>query len=113
MKKIIGIGILILGLMSGCSTTEQLAMKSLYSVTNNERTDIRGTIKSDRFLLYKKVSLTYNDVVTLDKFTQNDSTVYSLTAQYLGPDWRFMDTKGWRYATNITRCKSIAKCQSE
>ena len=90
MKKIL-FSILVMVLIIGCSTTEQLAMKSLYSITSSQKDDIRGSLNMDSLLVFKKIGMSYNDAVTLDKLKQNDTINYAITVHYLGPDWRYMD----------------------
>ena len=67
-------------------------MKPLYSIENKKFEDIHGTIEENRLLIYKKIGMSYNDVLTLDRVIQGNMTIYKLTVQYLGQDWRYMDT---------------------
>lgn len=90
MKKILS-SFLVLGFLISCSTTEQLAMKSLYSITSNQQEDIKGAMKMDSLLIFKKIGMNYNDVITLDKLTQNKTINYALTVHYIGPDWRYLE----------------------
>lgn len=84
--------ILFLLVLFGCSTTEQLVMKPLYSVTSGEQKDISGTYAFDRLLLYKKVIMSGGEeAVTLERWIAPGGEVgYLLTIRYLGHDWIFM-----------------------
>jgi hypothetical protein len=90
MKKIL-LSCLILGfIFIGCSTTEQLAMSSLYSITDSSKEDIRGTINVSRLLISKGITMLSNEAVTIDRAVQENVNEVSITVQYLGPDWRYM-----------------------
>ena len=92
MKRLFGLifGFVIFSVFIGCSTTERLAMSSLYSISNDSKEDIRGTLNVSRLLIFKGIAMFSNEVVTIDKFTQNEQSLFSVTVQYLGPDWRFL-----------------------
>jgi hypothetical protein len=83
---------LCLTLLVGCSTTEQLVMKSLYSITKTEIEDIKGAYVEERLLIFKSISMSSNEVATIDKLTTIDKgVIYLFTVEYLGPDWRYME----------------------
>jgi hypothetical protein len=91
MKKALFASLIAIILLSGCVTTnEQLAMKPLYSLSTDTIEDIRGTINRERLLVYKEWAP--NTIVTLDKITSDLTSSFYIFVDYLGDDWRFIDT---------------------
>jgi hypothetical protein len=60
-------------------------------VSNDSRKDIHGTINISRLLISKEFGWASNEVVTLDKFIQEDETSFWITVRYLGSDWEFLE----------------------
>ena len=83
-------------MLSGCtsmlSTSEKLALSSLYGITENYYEDIKGNYTVFRLLLYKDFSLTTSETITLDKIVTSTSISYTITVEYLGQDWLFLES---------------------
>jgi hypothetical protein len=93
MKRFIFSCFVAMALFMSCQTTnENLAMSSLYSTSSTTMEDIRGTMERTQLLIYKDVGMSGNTVVTLVKLTSGDTTVFYFVVDYLGPEWRFLDT---------------------
>jgi hypothetical protein len=89
MKKALFFSSIFCIFLASCSTTEQLAMSPLYTVSDDSIKDIHGTINISRLLISKEF-LPGNQVVTLDKFIQEDETLFYITVRYLGSGWIFL-----------------------
>jgi len=59
------------------SSTEKLAMSSLYSIHKEKIEDIRGNIDRERLLFYKNISWGSNTVATFDKLTSDSITFFT------------------------------------
>lgn len=82
--------------IGACSTTEQLVMQPLYSVTSENIANIESDFVIDRLLLYKhsNIMLQCNEILTIERFTFDSGlpTTYAMAAHYQGNNWRFIDT---------------------
>ncbi len=83
-------------LITACTTTEQLVMQDLYSVSIKTVAHIEGDFVVERFLLYKRTDfgLGVNEILTVDRFSFDDGRLrlHAIAVQYTGGHWRFMDT---------------------
>jgi len=80
-------------LLSSCTTTDEYAMSSVYTIKHEEIKDIRGDFSVDNFLLYKdiwKVGGKY--LVIVKRYTFQDNKIrYMISNQYDGMGWEFIE----------------------
>jgi hypothetical protein len=92
MRKFLLALVITMVILGACSTTTSFYRGSVYNTMTETSEDIRGTANISRLLLYKYVEMFGGgDIVTFDKFIQNDITLYTFFVLYQGADWRFID----------------------
>jgi hypothetical protein len=90
MKKIFLV-LLISLIILGCTTTEQLVMKPLYSISEKYYEDIKGNFTIQTLLVFKKVTVGTNAAITIDKIIAQNDTSFVITLHYIGPDWKYFE----------------------
>ena len=84
-------GVVALLLLIGCTTTERSVSSKLYGISSQYREDIRGNFTVESLLLYRKITLSTNSAVVLERYRPDAGEIfYTFKAMYLGGDWRFM-----------------------